>query len=202
MKTLTIPKSLSLKIQQLAQKELVFCCQKFPKALSVDDRKQFRKLLIQSIKKQPYYKENLKLMDLKPLLKLGFKPQQTLMAISISHCKDLALFVFTFKKSQNENLSIGIDIEETKRVSEALALRVSTKQECLNSPKPSLLWTAKEASFKCFSGNKKLLLSECQISGWKKIQESYYFSSSYKKQKAKGMAFLWGPMSLAYAQTV
>ena len=141
-------------------------------------------------------------MDLKPLLKPGLKPEQALMAISISHCKDLALFVFTFKKSPEENLSIGIDIEKTQRVSPALVSRISKEEELLQSPKPSLLWVAKEASFKSFSGGKKtLLLSECHISSWQKKKKSYHFQAQYKAQKSKGIAFQWGKTSLAYSQT-
>lgn len=204
-----LPKNKLFEIEQLAKKKLVFFCQKFPQTLSLEDRRQFRQFLVQSIQKQAFYKENSKFMDLKPLLKTGLKPQQDLMALSISHCKNLALFAFTFKKNEKENLSIGIDIEESQRVSKALVSRISQEQEyyefeksTLQPPKPSLLWAAKEASFKAFSGKKALLISECRIFSWKKSKENYYFQSSYKAQKAQGIAFFWNRMTLAYAQSL
>ena len=130
----------------------------------------------------------------------------------LSRKKTLSLFDTKnksfLKEKTKQNKSIGLDFEETDRVSPLIVSRVSRPKELNSSPSPCLLWTAKEASFKCFSErDKKLLLSDCLISDWSNknkekdtIKKSYFFKAKSKKQKAMGIAFSIDNLTLAYTE--
>ena len=62
--------------------------------------------------------------------------------ISISHCKGMGGFVICSQ-------SIGLDVEEKSRLSVPLLERISSEEERRICPQLELLWTAKEAIFKC-----------------------------------------------------
>ena len=146
-------------------KALFFCKEFLNSRLSIEDRKNFRKFLVQQIKAQGFYQNQIsskKELSLESFLKIESKSDQSFFAVSISHCsifdsKSLAGFVCS-PKEENSIASIGLDIEQTNRVSKKSVARVSTSKEQNTSPTPSLLWTAKEASFKCFSQNQEALL--------------------------------------------
>ena len=242
------------RIKSFSKGQTLFFYKDFKKAkLFVEDRKSFRKFLVQQIKAQKFYQtENFftkKEFSLDPLLDIGSRPEHPLLALSISHCKNLACFVLSisipflsykaFQKSaefqniylptqrqktlslfdtKNKSLlnkkikqkkSIGLDFEETHRVSRLIVSRVSHLKELNSSPSPCLLWTAKEASFKCFSeSDNKLILSDCLISDWSEIEEkdslkkSYFFKAKSKNQTGIGIAFSVDNLTLAYTEKV
>lgn len=81
--------------------------------------------------------------------------------ISISHCKDLGVYVVSSRP-------IGVDIEITTRLKKEVIQRVSTPAELLLSDEPLLMWPAKEALFKC--ENRFQFMSEIKLDTWKKSQ--------------------------------
>ena len=217
-------KSFQKKVQDridfFSKKQTLFFCKTFTNEdLSVEDRKNLRKILVQKIQSQSFYKDKYinKFLNLDQLLEIGSRPDQTFLALSISHCKNLAGFVLNHSKEINpvnivqktaqlnsKKLSIGLDIEKTNRVSNQTISRVSLLKERNSSPSPSLLWTAKEATFKCLSQNQKsLLLSNCFISNWEKthFKKTYLFKAEGKKEQAVGIAFFIDDLTLAYAET-
>ena len=201
------------KIKSFSKGQILFFCKEFAgTSLSIEDRKEFRKLLIQQMKAQDFYQNQnfykKKEFCLDSLLEIGSRPKHPLLSISISHCKNLACFVFS-PKSETSCFSIGLDIEETKRVSQQIISRISSLKEQNSSPNPSLLWTAKEASLKCFAQDQKtLLLSECHISDWfvsdlekSQFEKTYLFKAESKNKKAMGFACSIDSLTLAYTET-
>ena len=90
--------------------------------------------------------------------------------VSISHCKDLGVFIVSSRP-------VGIDIEMSSRLKKEVVGRVSTVDEMLMLDEVGLLWPAKEALFKCETGLK--LLSEIKLDTWEKSQnKTYEFLSS------------------------
>ena len=193
--------------------------------IGIQERKKLRQKLIEQIKKhkdftpilsenfssyrrekteklQPDgYKNHKKNFDGNNLLKLEQKPNCPYASISLSHCNHLGAFLFVFDKT----LSIGLDIEWAQRVTNRLVDRISSKEEVQQTPQPSLLWTAKEASLKCFSNEKtSLFLKDCLISNWKKeVSQDIYFFDAYSKktnEKSKGAARIINGLTLAYAE--
>ena len=174
----------------------------FPnKKIGMRERKKLRHALINQIKNHKDFKKHEKDFDWNSLLRIGQKPECPFASISISHCHFLGAFLFIFDK----NISIGFDMEQKKRITKKIIERISSTKEIQQSPSPSLLWGAKEASFKCLSNSQtQLLLSDCLISHWKKDPEKqmHFFSCHSKKnnKKAVGMACVIGDLVIAYAE--
>ncbi len=169
------------------------------------ERKRLRQRLVREIKNSLDFKNIKKkfdwdLFDWGPLLKPGSKAQSLFATISISHCEGFGAFVFVFEK----NLSIGWDLEKKNRITEKIVGRISSEKELKSSPSPPLLWTAKEAVFKCFSNSQSfLLLSDGLISHWIKDKEFYFFKGRSKKtdKEALGVACFINNLVLAYAES-
>lgn len=84
---------------------------------------------------------------------------------SISHCRESGLIVVA-------NKNIGVDIEESARVKEAVIKRMSTEQEILAAPSFACLWAAKEASFKGLMNYKQpMVISRLEIGKWQQIDD-------------------------------
>lgn len=109
--------------------------------------------------------------DYSSVLELSTYPKEfKQLFVSISHCKDLGVFVVSSRP-------VGVDIEITSRLKKEVVQRVSTPAEMLLSDEPQLLWPAKEALFKC--ENRFQLMSEIKLDTWKKSQNrTYEFLSS------------------------
>ena len=170
------------------------------KKIGPKERQKLRYKLIESIKRHKDFTKYQKDFKEKPLLKIGGKPEGSITSLSISHTENRAVFLFTFENK----LSIGFDIENKDRVTKKVIERVSSKEEICQTPGISLLWTAKEASFKCLSDRKnKLLLSDCFILQWKKEKEFYTFRCHSKKtgQIALGIAGSIKRLAFAYAES-
>lgn len=95
-----------------------------------------------------------------PNLKKGF--------ISISHCDLIGGFIF-YKKP------VGFDLELESRIRHEVVLRVSDNNEINSSPSPSLLWVAKEASFKFLRAfNQPKFISQIKIE-WLEVGNNKVF---------------------------
>ena len=165
------------------------------KKLGLKERQALRQELVKKLKQKITYVKNFN-----NLLTVGVKPDSSFASITISHCKNIGAFLFVLDK----NLGIGFDIEKTHRVKQKVIKRVSTVKEIKLSPHPALLWTAKEAVFKAlFNKKEALLLSECQITDWKKSSPKgfYSFKSTAKGKKAVGRACFAKDLALAYAES-
>lgn len=87
-------------------------------------------------------------------LDLNKTPQIDSLFVSLSHTRSWGAFVVA-------RCPVGLDIEISDRVLPKVALRVSSSSELHESPGPTPLWVAKEASFKClsFSGQPRVISS-------------------------------------------
>ncbi len=173
-----------------------------------EDRVALRKTMVQQLKTQ-YQKHNKtcelkagkllksKLLEL-ALLKPGGDLKNNIAVISISHSPGLAGFVFSFDK----NITIGFDIELTKRVTTPVIRRIATKKELTLMPHKALLWVAKESICKCHP-KKGFLLKNAQVKSWllkdniNNSCDSYFFTSTIcgsgkKAISGKGGAFQIG----------
>lgn len=90
--------------------------------------------------------------------------------ISISHCPEFGCFVVSSKP-------VGLDVERLDRLKREIIERVCTEKELAAAPEPQLLWSAKEAVFKCSHLYK--VLSDAKIDQWQASQnEMFQFSNS------------------------
>ncbi len=197
-----IPLKINKMLECLNRKNIYFHISSFPNKIGLKERKELRQKMVNQIKTHKDFKKHEEDFNWKKLLQPGGKPNCPFVSISISHCNFLGAFLFVFDKK----LSIGFDIEQKNRITDKLVNRISLKTEIKQSPSPSILWVAKEASFKCFSGNQdQFLLSHCLISHWKKtpIQDIYLFKSHLKttNKTALGTACLIDNLALAYVET-
>ena len=128
----------------------------------------------------------------------GKKPSIPFASISISHCRILGGFIFSI----NSHIPIGLDIEEVKRVKPNMIARLSQQQEIQQAPTDSLLWVAKESSFKCLPiSTGQMFLSHIYISHWQTLQSNAYsFSFQAKSFHGKGIAFLEEDLAIAHAR--
>ena len=109
----------------------------------------------------------------------GGCPVHSLASISIAHCPVMGGFVFSLDK----NLSIGLDIELVNRVSHKVVRRIADEKEQKQAPDRVFLWTAKEASFKCLTWDKGVILpSHCRIFDWVKFNKAWLFSFSFSRK--------------------
>jgi len=178
----------------------------FPnKKIGMNERKDLRHALIKQIKNHKDFKKQGEDFNWNNLLRLGQKPECPFASLTISHCNSLGAFLLIFDKS----FSIGFDIEKKNRITKKLVSQISSAQETQLAPLSSLLWVAKEASFKCLSSHKtQLLLSDCLISQWRKKgkgsqNQVYFFNCDLKKtdRKAVGAATSIEEFVIAYAET-
>ena len=170
-----------------------------------EKRKLLRKKLVQSLKKITMLKNYsanswAKIHQIEKewdkLLKPGSRPVHCLSPISIAHCPIMGGFIFSF----NKDLLIGFDIEIAERIHDKLIRRVANTEEIKQAPDKALLWTAKEASFKCLNlKTGSFAFRHCQIFDWIKFDSAYLFSWAYKNQKGQGGAFRVAELAFAYA---
>ncbi len=131
---------------------------------SPDYRTELRKCLSKYF--QIHYPDqvNLTLTDLKKL------PVTDRLFISISHCPEFGCFVISSKP-------VGLDVERLDRLKKEIIQRVCTEKELSEAPEPQLLWSAKEAVFKCSHLYK--VLSDAKIDQWQTSQnETFQFSNA------------------------
>lgn len=106
---------------------------------------------------------------------LARRPTHPNFSISISHCPSLGGFGMC-----PANYYIGLDIEESNRVTSSVAARVANQDEFHLAP-PSHLWCAKEASFKALQQAFKIkVLSDITTRDW--TFDRYQNVASFKAQ--------------------
>lgn len=127
-------------------------------------------------------------------LDLKKRPQLQNQYISISHCQTIGGFVITSKP-------VGLDIEEASRLNSKLISRISNAEEILNwtSTEQTIesIWTAKEASFKCFSSS----VSTSEIQTLSQIRLSpingNQFSAIFSNTELEGFTNHWNNYQIA-----
>lgn len=158
---------------------------------SWEKRLELRKTLVSHLKQaSPTFFEK----NESHLLTPGQAPQSTIARISISHCPIVGGFVFSLNKKN----SIGLDIEIKNRIHSNIIKRISQKKDC-PAPSESLLWVAKEASFKSLAPfYKQTVLSDISISRWFEVEHgSYIFHFKKKDLCGKGFAFYTNELALS-----
>ncbi len=85
--------------------------------------------------------------------------------ISISHCPEFGGFVICTKP-------VGFDVERLDRLKKEIIERVCSEKELADAPEPQLLWSAKEAVFKCSHLYK--VLSDAKIDQWQTSQNDMF----------------------------
>jgi len=116
--------------------------------ISLEERKLIRKYLVNAIEKKWNITETQKINLLTP----GSPTYTPFASISISHCPFLGVFII----SSNPKVSLGIDIEFSKRAKKKTLSHISHSKEVNSAPSYSALWSAKEASYKSlYNMNKK-----------------------------------------------
>ncbi len=96
------------------------------------------------------------------LLDLNWLPKGLSKNVSISHSKIWGIYAV-----RNVG-AVGVDIENSERISKATIQRVSTAAELSKSPDFKFLWPAKEASLKCAFNrhSQDLLITDVSIDEW------------------------------------
>lgn len=97
--------------------------------------------------------------------------------VSISHTEGMGGFTLCSK-------TVGLDIENTSRITQKIIDRVSTEDELKACPKFELLWPAKEAVFK--STTEFYTISHIHLVNWSKSQNDTY---AFNCLTAHGWAF-------------
>ncbi len=104
------------------------------------------------------------------ILNLNSHPTTPHFSISISHCPLAGGYALVPKPYQ-----IGIDIEDSNRLTESVINRISTADERQASPSMCALWVAKEASFKVIQNDLNLkTFSKVKITQWVNIKKNQF----------------------------
>jgi phosphopantetheinyl transferase (holo-ACP synthase) len=115
--------------------------------------------------------------EAKALLDLNLRPHVSFASISISHCPYLGGFVFSLGAQE-----IGFDIEVISRLEDNLAIkRVSSPKELsilsdrslTRTQLGSLLWSAKESSFKALTLSEVTTLSGIETHDWSELTHQF-----------------------------
>lgn len=126
------------------------------------------------------------------VLNLETPPQLKDKFVCISHCRSIGGFVLS-------NGPIGFDIEETRRVSPAVAERMSHQNDDKQSPSPAALWTAREAVYKSLGARQPAIMNDFAITNWVALNhDTFRFHSS----NGVGFAILSAPWTMAIFEPV
>lgn len=125
--------------------------------------------------KEQNYRANIR-VSLKEVLQpaekvddLSKPPKSAVWSISISHAANFGGWVAIPLPAR-----IGFDVEEGRRISEAVIARMSTEIERKDSPNPSFLWCAKEAYFKALAQDQPQAITQLNISDWELVEPDFY----------------------------
>ena len=189
--------------QYLREPSLYFRCKAFgPEGPTYKARKCLREFLVKELEKA-HSSIKFSQKQRRALLTPGSRPQSLAAPISVSHCPVLGGFVFSF----NKKISLGLDMEQSHRVSLSVINRISTREEVKQAPARSLLWTAKEAVFKCVTSeetdHKNLLLKDMLILKWEQRgTESRLFQFQVKNSDIKGYGVAFLTDNLAFSCSI
>lgn len=152
---------------------------------NIQSKNQLRnKLRNQLVKKiECFRSQKLSAKQKSLLLDLTHPPTIYFASISISHSVLAGGFII----SSPENL-IGFDLEKLERANQKIVLRVGSQNELNNSPSPSALWSAKEASYKSlYYSPFKIFINQIIIFDWKKVSSDnkIFPSTNFNVTKVK-----------------
>lgn len=86
---------------------------------------------------------------------------------SISHCAGMGIILAS-------RYPVGVDVEQSARITEAVVQRVSTKEEYEAAPSAASLWCAKEACFKALKAfTQPSVISNISIGAWEKLESQH-----------------------------
>lgn len=138
----------------------------------IDHRERLRAAMLERL-------QDTGIHDSPPVIKKGY--------VSISHCNTAGGFVWA-------DHSVGFDIEESKRVTDATAKRISNEFDSLDFSHPSFLWTAKESAFKAMGFLQPKVLSDISILEWRLIDKNIYY---FRSQVGNGLSIMIFPWTAA-----
>ena len=145
-------------------------------------RCQLRKILVSHLESMGHLKENSR-----QLLQPGPPPRLQDIAISISHCRTFAGFIF----EPSPHTTLGLDIEQKARITPKLTAYISHQKELALAPGPAFLWGAKEAAFKAIHSHHQPSLGHICIEEWHPLSHrpiDYSFRFSFKNLQGRGHA--------------
>lgn len=154
---------------------------------------QYQSKLRKSLAEDPLLKGK---FEPKVFLRLGEPPQVQPHYVSISHCKTIGAYGI----SKNP---LGLDIEESTRVTAQLRDRIKATTTSAKHGKPSYDWTAQEAIFKSLWGiQQPKTISQIEIrwaAGGQKTNESFSYVSPRDPTQSLGQGQIIesGPYTLA-----
>lgn len=134
---------------------------------SLDQRKNLREQLIKEV--ENLWLNKLSIEQKKQLLTPGTFPKISFASVSISHSSFIGGFII----SPATQISLGFDLEQMGRAKERTVLRIANEEEWKQSPSPSFLWSAKEATYKSVhSLRKSISIKQIFVFDWIRIQET------------------------------
>jgi 4'-phosphopantetheinyl transferase EntD len=132
--------------------------------------------------------------DLDQIENLKTPPRPANWSLSVSHTLDLGGWLATPRP-----LSVGFDIEDTRRLQSRLIERICTAEEVAAAPDPLLLWSAKEASYKCLETGQPQVITDLTLRSWKADGPGFGFEAAYATCRIDGFAIRREDLSFAYA---
>lgn len=119
-------------------------------------------------------------------------PRSQRWSISISHASHFGGWV-----ASPLPLRIGFDVEEGRRISQAVIERMSSPQEIAECPTPAFLWCAKEAYFKALAQDQPQAITQLNIGNWQELGDGFFSFSASPHKPGRGwvlnaMPFMYG----------
>ena len=128
-----------------------------------DHRIQLRQRLADFLSKNIAENHKQDLLDLNQLPKVpGY-------SISLSHCPVGSGFTIY----KGDQYSLGFDMEQRSRIRQPVIERISGSEERRNCPDPSLLFCAKEASWKAVNRFGIQTIAEIETHSWKPVDSNW-----------------------------
>jgi len=115
--------------------------------------------------------------------KIDEKLREVNLSYSVSHSRILGGAAFAADE-------IGFDLEETSRVSEKVALRVTSHEQLRIAPSAPMLFVAQEAAFKALRGPRQpKVVTEVEILEW--LERDFFLPMYGFTARLKGQQIQW-----------
>jgi hypothetical protein len=137
---------------------------------------------------------NLSPEDLFHIENLQAPPRPAGWSLSISHAMDLGGWLAVPRPS-----TVGFDIEDTRRLKLRLIERICTAEEIAAAPDTLLLWSAKEASYRCLEARQPQVITDLTLRSWRPDGAGFTFEAVHDGDGFGGFALRNGDLSFAYA---
>lgn len=143
---------------------------------------------------------NLSTESIAMILDLKAPPGLQAANISISHCP-LGSVITISKPS----LKIGIDLEDSSRLTPSIIRRIAASDELTNSPNPQFLFPAKEATWKAFKNiDQPQVITSISIQRWQEFcPTTWLFKATIGKKTSTGQGYIYvnkGFLAALYVQ--